>query len=184
MPVPRGSSEATLAAVGAVLDSLPPDARRTDLVFLGDLLHAARGRGPTLDRAVGVAFDGWRARSPGLAVHLIRGNHDRAAGDPPPAWGLAVHNEPWRRGPWALCHEPQPVDGAYALAGHWHPCVRLGGPAKDRLRLPCFWLGDPVARPVGVLPAFGHFTGMHPIERRPADRVWVVADGLVRRLPA
>ena len=52
------------------------------------------------------------------------------------------------------------------LAGHWHPCASLGGRAHDRLRLPCFWLG--AERTVGVLPAFGGFTGMHPIERRAA----------------
>jgi hypothetical protein len=30
-----------------------------------------------------------------------------------------------------------------------------------------------------VLPAFGAFTGMHPIERAPGDRVFAVADDRV-----
>jgi uncharacterized protein len=36
---------------------------------------------------------------------------------------------------------------------------------------------------IGVLPAFGAFTGMHPIRREPADRVFVVADNAVHLLP-
>ena len=61
------------------------------------------------------------------------------------------------------------------LAGHHHPCVSLGGRSFDHLRLPCFWFGDDV----GVLPAFGAFTGMHPVRARASDRVFPVADGAV-----
>jgi hypothetical protein len=74
---------------------------------------------------------------------------------------------------------PRAVPGAYVLAGHWHPCVRVEGRALDRLRLPCFWFGEAV----GVLPAFGEFTGMHPIRRTEGDRVYAVAEGQVVCLP-
>ena len=86
--------------------------------------------------------------------------------------------------PLALCHHPQRVAGAYVLAGHLHPCVVLTGAGRDRLRLPCFWLGDAVSNPVGVLPAFGSFTGMHPIERQPRDRVFAIAGASVQQVPA
>ena len=85
--------------------------------------------------------------------------------------------------PLALCHHPQLVPGAYVLAGHAHPCVVLTGAGRDRLRLPCFWLGDATKNPVGVLPAFGSFTGMHPIARRPRDRVFAVAGSAVKEVP-
>ena len=85
--------------------------------------------------------------------------------------------------PLALCHHPQIVPGAYVLAGHAHPCVVLTGAGRERLRLPCFWFGDAVKNPVGVLPAFGSFTGMHPIERRQRDRVFAVAGDSVREIP-
>ena len=88
-----------------------------------------------------------------------------------------------RLGGLALCHHPRPVAGAYTLAGHWHPCAPLGGRAHDRLRLPCFWLGAEAHHPVGVLPAFGGFTGMHPIERRAGDRVFVLTEDRVAELP-
>jgi metallophosphoesterase superfamily enzyme len=88
-------------------------------------------------------------------------------------------DEPWPLGGLALCHHPQSVPGAYALAGHLHPAVVLGGRAHERLRLPCFHFGAAV----GVLPAFGAFTGMHVVERRPGERVYVVAGDEVRALP-
>jgi hypothetical protein len=52
--------------------------------------------------------------------------------------------------------------------------VSIGG-RFDHLRLACFWLGDAV----GVLPAFGAFTGMHPIVAGANDRVFPIADGAV-----
>jgi len=182
VPVPAGSTATTLQALGDTLVSLG-DTPVQHLVFLGDLLHAARGRSPALSKVVEQALIVWRGRRPDLRVHLVRGNHDRAAGDPPPEWGIELQTEPWAMGPWALCHEPQPVAGAYTLAGHLHPCIGLRGGARERLRLPCFWFGDPVHHAVGVLPAFGDFTGMHPIQRRPGDQVWAVADEAVREVP-
>ena len=64
------------------------------------------------------------------------------------------------------------------LAGHLHPCVSLAGRGFDHLRLPCFWLGDDV----GVLPAFGAFTGMQAIAPGATDRVFAVADGALASL--
>ena len=66
------------------------------------------------------------------------------------------------------------------LAGHLHPCVHVGSRGWDHLRLPCFWFGDDV----GVLPAFGAFTGMHPIHPRPGERVFAVAESTVASMPA
>jgi metallophosphoesterase superfamily enzyme len=73
--------------------------------------------------------------------------------------GIEVVDEPFALDGLRLCHHPRPVSGAYVLGGHLHPCVKLLGRARDRMRLPCFWFGPTV----GVLPAFGAFTGMHPI---------------------
>ena len=121
----------------------------------------------------------WRARHPALALTLVRGNHDRHAGDPPPDWGVHCVDEPLPLGPLALAHHPQARPGAYVLAGHRHPAVVVGGRARDRLRLPCFHFGAAV----GVLPAFGDFTGMHVIERSPGDRVYAIAGDEVHALP-
>jgi uncharacterized protein len=110
---------------------------------------------------------------------LVRGNHDGHAGDTPAAWGVACVDEPWPLGGLVLCHHPQEHEAGYVLAGHIHPSVVLGGRAHERLRLPCFHLGPHV----GVLPAFGEFTGSHVLRRMPGDRVFAVAHDLVREVP-
>lgn len=177
VPVPQGTTSATLAALSAVLAQCA--AQR--VVFLGDFLHSARAHAPATLAAIGR----WRQVHAALSLTLVRGNHDSRAGDPPAQLGIEVVNEPLRLdgSPLALCHHPQTVAGAYALAGHLHPCVRLSGRGHDRLRLPCFWLGDAATRPVGVLPAFGHFTGMHPVQPEPGDRLFGIAGTEVRALP-
>ncbi|MCS6939106.1 MAG: DEAD/DEAH box helicase, partial [Roseiflexus sp.] len=63
----------------------------------------------------------------------------------------------------------------YTLAGHLHPAVRLNGVGRQRVTLPCFWFGAQV----GVLPAFGGFTGAALITPEPGDQVFVIADGEV-----
>ena len=93
--------------------------------------------------------------------------------------GFALTDEPLALDGLALAHHPAARAGAYVLAGHLHPCVWIGGRAFDRLRLPCFHFGERV----GVLPAFGGFTGMHPIRALDGDRVFAVADDAVAEVP-
>jgi DNA ligase-associated metallophosphoesterase len=149
------------------------------IVFLGDLLHAARGRGA----APLAAVTAWRERHAALSLTLVRGNHDGHAGDPPADWRVACVDEPWQPCALpglALCHHPDAQIGRYVLAGHLHPAVVLGGRAHQRLRLPCFHFGPAV----GVLPAFGEFTGMRVLPRGPADRVFACTSEAVVALPA
>ncbi|TFZ03860.1 ligase-associated DNA damage response endonuclease PdeM [Ramlibacter humi] len=179
VPVPEATTAGTLDA----LDHALADTGAQEIVFLGDFLHSARSHAKEpLD-----ALHAWREKRADLRLTLVRGNHDARAGDPPGTLLVRVVDEPFRVGPFALCHHPDPVPGAYVLAGHWHPCVRVSGRAFERLRLPCFWLGDDSGalpqRAVGVLPAFGSFTGMHPIDPQAGDRIFPVADGVVRALP-
>lgn len=179
VPVPEATTTATLDSLSAAVAQTGARA----VVFLGDFLHSARSHArETLD-----AVQRWRDRHASLALTLVRGNHDLRAGDPPAHLGIEVVDEPLAMGPFALCHHPRAVPGAYALAGHWHPCISVRGRAFQRLRLPCFWLGndrgDQPQRAVGVLPAFGSFTGMQRIEPVPGDRLFAIASGCVRQLP-
>jgi DNA ligase-associated metallophosphoesterase len=179
VPVPRGTTTETVARLDAALAAT--GARR--LVFLGDFLHSARSHA----QGTLAVLHAWRERHPELAVTLVRGNHDDRAGDPPASLRFAVVDEPLRLGAFALCHHPRPVPGTYVIAGHWHPCTSVRGRAFERLRLPCFWLGEDSGllpqQAVGVLPAFGSFTGMHPIAARAGDRVFPIAGDTVRELP-
>lgn len=180
VPVPRGTTTENLDRLSALID----DTGATRIVFLGDFLHSARSHAP----ATLAAIAQWRDRHSTLALALVRGNHDDRAGDPPASLGIEAVDEPLPLGPFALCHHPKPVAGAYVLAGHWHPCISVRGRAFERLRLPCFWFGDDSGvlpqYAVGVLPAFGSFTGMHRIEPRAGDRIFPVAGDIVRAIPA
>ncbi|MFM8666024.1 MAG: ligase-associated DNA damage response endonuclease PdeM [Betaproteobacteria bacterium] len=169
LPVPAASEEAMVRRLEVLLEATAAD----ELVFLGDLLHGPWSQEPQALQALAQ----WRARHPALEVHLVRGNHDHHAGDPPAQLGIEVHAGPLRRGPWALVHEPEAVPGAYALAGHLHPGVQLHEPGGLRLRLPCFRMTPAF----GVLPAFGAFTGLHTQAALGDDRVYAVLEeeGLV-----
>ena len=171
VPVPRGTTSETLAALGALV--VRTGARR--IVFLGDFLHSARAHAAATLAAVAA----WRDAHRSLELVLVRGNHDDRAGDPPVGLGIRVVDEPFAQDGFALCHHPKQRSGEYVLAGHLHPCVHVGGRGWDHLRLPCFWFGDDV----GVLPAFGAFTGMHPIRANASDRVFAIADNVVAAMP-
>lgn len=146
IPVPVGATADNLLRLDLLIREFEP----AMLVFLGDLLHAREAHSAeTLD-----ALLGWRARHAELRVVLIEGNHDRHAGALPDSIDVQCVQEPWRIGPWAVCHFPQTVEGAYVLAGHVHPVYRVTT-RVDSVRVPCFRFG---AR-CGVLPAFGSFTG-------------------------
>jgi DNA ligase-associated metallophosphoesterase len=171
VPVPQGTTLANLARLDAMIESLRP--RR--LVFLGDLLHAPQAHAATAMRH----FAAWRQQHAALPMTLVEGNHDRRAGALPGLLDVETVAEPWRVDGVALCHHPRRIDGAPAIAGHLHPCVRLHG-ANDSLRLPCFWLRDGLL----TLPAFGEFTGGAVIEREAGDRVLAVADDRLIEIPA
>jgi uncharacterized protein len=170
VPVPEATTEGTLARLS---DAVAATGAR-HVVFLGDLLHSARARA----EATLAAVQRWRERHAALELTLVRGNHDGHAGDPPAAWGVQCLDEPLPLQGLLLCHHPHERPGGYVIAGHVHPAVVLGGRAHERLRLPCFHFG---AR-VGLLPAFGEFTGSHVLRRAPGDRVFVVAPGQVREV--
>ena len=164
VPVPAGTTEQALLR----LDQLLAATNARHIVFLGDLLHSVRAqRSAALD-----AMLAWRQRHAALRLTLVRGNHDQHAGDPPAALGIDCLDGPLLLGPWALQHQPGPLAGAYALAGHLHPGVVLSGRAHDRLRLPCFHFGPQSA----VLPAFGAFTGLQVLPRQAGDQVFAVLD--------
>jgi uncharacterized protein len=177
VPVPGGTTEHMLQRLDALLEQVRP----SQLVFLGDFLHAATAQAsPALAR-----FAAWRAARPGLSLTLVRGNHDDRAGDPPTELAMAVVDEPWPLGPWALCHHPLPPGAASSapqrprIAGHWHPAAVLRGAARDHLRLPCFCLTDQQL----VLPAFGAFTGMHTVAAAPGQRRYVSDGQRLHALP-
>ncbi|MFK0313800.1 ligase-associated DNA damage response endonuclease PdeM [Pseudomonas sp. NPDC090233] len=160
-PVPRGTTDATLQRLDALLAACDCD----QLIILGDFLHARTARAP----ATMARLKAWRDRHDRLSIVLVRGNHDRHAGDPPTQLDIEVVDEPWILPPFALQHEPDIHPEFPVLSGHVHPTFILRGRARQRLRLPCFVM----APQVSLLPAFGEFTGGWNVEPRPGDCIYL-----------
>jgi DNA ligase-associated metallophosphoesterase len=164
IPLPSGTTTENVERLGGAIDKTGA----TSVVFLGDFLHSKQGRTEsTFGR-----FGEWRAARARVELTVVRGNHDKKAGDPPEAWSVRCIEAGERVGPFVLNHEPGISRGGYALAGHIHPAVRLSACGEKPLRLPCFWFG---AR-YGVLPAFGAFTGSAEVLPRRGDQVFVIAE--------
>lgn len=164
VPITRGSTTETLNRLDAALSRHPVK----QVIFLGDFLHAKKSR----EKTTFEKLEAWRARHPDLQLMLVRGSHDTHTGDPPPSLHCEVVDECFPLDPFALCHEPAEAVRRFAIAGQLHPVYALRGRANERLRLPCFWFSESFA----VLPAFGSFTGGYLIQRRPGDRVFLIAD--------
>lgn len=166
VPVPEHTTQQDLAR----LDRLIAATGATRIILLGDLIHARNGRSEETMNAVAE----WRGKHATLEIVLVRGNHDRRAGDPPCEWRMECVSNGQTEGPFVWRHEPEEDERGYVLAGHIHPAAVMHGGGSS-LRAPCFWFGERV----GVLPAFGSFTGMKPVRPRRGDGVYVVGDGQV-----
>ena len=163
-PVPQGTTSENLQRLDRLLSALPC----AQMIFLGDFLH---GPGSHASGTLS-ALRAWRERNRAVNLTLIRGNHDKRAGDPPADLGIEVVAEPLLMGPFALQHEPDAHPSHHVLAGHVHPVYRLRGKGRQSLRLPCFQIGSRIS----LLPAFGAFTGGYSVEKSDDRRVFVIGD--------
>ena len=172
IPIGDESLEQDLERLSEIVNHTSADR----VVVLGDLLHARRGRSPqTLAR-----ITRWRTQHRALAVELVRGNHDRAAGPPVEDWQMGILPDEHREGPFAFCHYPKDVAGAYVLAGHLHPKIVVPFEAAGKAKLACFWIRPQHA----VLPAFGSFIDSAAVAPLPEDRVYAIAESHVHDVTA
>ncbi len=135
-----------------------------EIVFLGDFLHARAAHAS----ATVAAMLAWRERHPHLLLTLVRGNHDKHAGDPAAALAIDMVDEPYTQAPFSFCHHPDIAAPGYVLAGHVHPVYVLST-RHDSLRLPCFLIGEQRM----ILPSFGAFTGGHAVTPVAGEHVCV-----------
>ena len=162
IPVPELADHDDLARLETVIRRL--GARR--LVILGDFFHAKTGRG----QATLSALAAWRGRHTKLEIVLVLGNHDRHAGVPPEEWRIQCVKGPWSLPPFLCTHTPEAVKGGFVLSGHWHPSFRFGDRTGSGIHSPCFYF----SRGLAVLPAYGGFTGTHPVRPKERDRIFLV----------
>jgi DNA ligase-associated metallophosphoesterase len=154
------------------LESLVGRLNPARVLILGDLLHDARGP----QQAVVETVAAWRRRCP-VAMGLVGGNHDRAAGRVLGAWAIDDLGPSVRLGRAVLRHDPEPGRMPAVIGGHLHPMAEIARGAR-RLLLPCFRL----ARRSLVLPAFTAFA--RGVRFRPSQeaRLFAIAEGRVLEL--
>ena len=168
IPIPIGTTSDDLARLDSAL--IRTGARR--MVVLGDLFHAKAGRIASHTLA---ELRRWRSLAAPVEILLVRGNHDRHAGDPPSDLRINCVNAPAFVPPFVFRHEPADGGDAYGLAGHVHPGITLVGRGLQRETLPCFLIGQTGA----LIPAFGSVTGFGNVEPAPGDRAFVAVEGEV-----
>lgn len=139
----------------------------TEVIFLGDLFHSEYNNSWEEFRNMILDF-------PDLKFTLIVGNHDILDHH---KYDFLVLEDQLELRNFIFTHEPLDIiiEGKYNLCGHIHPGVRLRGKAKQSLRLPCFYFG----KEMGIMPAFGTFTGTYVIKPQQGDQVFVIQDKLI-----
>ena len=169
IPVPTGVNDTNIEKLIYLLVEYQPER----LLLLGDLFHSDFN-------AAWDEFAGLVKQFDHVRFELILGNHDRYADTRYTRAGMELYPTHLDLGPFHLTHEPAEdiPAGLFNLAGHIHPCVHLHGGGKQRMRLPCFFFGQAQ----GIVPAFGTFTGMHPIPVTAKDQVFVIAEDSVVRV--
>lgn len=164
IPTPKGVHQSTLSDLTTAVLRHPGAV----VYFLGDLFHSAPNNETQELRNL---LEGMRENR----FVLILGNHDRNVEH----WTeLEVYSE-LDIGPIVLMHEPPGSDfdrgvpfderakknwslKKNILSGHLHPAVMLKGSGRHRVRVPVFYFNHWI----GVLPAFGTFTGTKALRQQ------------------
>jgi len=164
IPVPRAAEESDYQVLATLLASYAV----RDVYFLGDLFHSSENKDWEL-------FAGWLKQYPEVTFRLIPGNHDILSAGRYREVGLHLAPPGLSLPPFRLTHEPDSRPERQTLinlAGHVHPSVQLRGKGRMQAKLPCFYY----AHHQLILPAFGRFTGTHPLKPKANDRVFTVAE--------
>lgn len=148
------------------LRELVADYAPVEMLWLGDVVHAAEGAGAVEDFL----------RTPPVPVTLLAGNHDRR-------W-RGARERVAQRGRYFFHHgDEQPIapPGAVEILGHHHPAVAWADGAGSRLKLPAL-----VASPRRlILPAFSPWAAGTPWNHHgdAAETLWAIAPTRIFALP-
>jgi DNA ligase-associated metallophosphoesterase len=168
IPIPKAVNSSNLWNLVILIEQFNP----RKLLFLGDLFHSRLN-------SEWAELSDCLAHFPNIEYLLVKGNHEIELQSAYEQLGFSVYDELTLDGV-RFTHEP-PTDvfqDAYTISGHIHPAVRMQGSANQSLRLPCFWFGQAL----GILPAFGEFTGSFTVRPKKGDIVFVIAENRVVRV--
>jgi DNA ligase-associated metallophosphoesterase len=171
LAVPHGSTGDDLARLARLIEDYQPKA----LCFLGDFFHAKAAQ----DDAVRESLQAWRSQFANLPMLLIRGNHDRHAGDPHESLQIECVDEPheahgikWRHHPLSQ-EQKADAEEVPSVAGHLHPAYRMRLKGGVLMRPPVFVVSSHQI----ILPAFGSFTGHMNWIPKPDETLYLTHEG-------
>jgi DNA ligase-associated metallophosphoesterase len=168
IPIPKAVNNSNLWNLVILIEQFNPQ----KVIFLGDLFHSR------INKEWEELTD-CLAQFPDIEYLLVKGNHEIELQSAYEQLGFSVHDELTIDGV-LFTHEPpeNTLHDGYTISGHIHPAVRMRGIAHQHLRLPCFWFGPTL----GILPAFGEFTGAHTVQPKKGDFVFVIAENRVLKV--
>lgn len=168
IPVPIKANDTNTETLIDLLNALRPER----VIFLGDLFHSHYNDEWEVMGQVIRHFES-------ISFELVLGNHDIMSEHQYTRHGIKVADQLFI-GSIVLTHEPLQVitEGVFNLAGHIHPGARLYGKGRQAVTLPCFYFGEQL----GLLPAFGAFTGLAAIKPKKEDQVYVIVEGKILKV--
>ena len=162
IPIPEPIHLNDLQGIKTLIEKYSP----LDFYILGDLFHSDwHEQWELLNTFLG-SFSQTR-------FHLVKGNHDVLSPFSYRQSLFEIHEKPVDLGNMFLTHEPaeEIPEGKLNLCGHIHPGVRLRGKGRQSIRISCFHLGENQL----ILPAFGQFTGLVIVKRKPKDQIFGIS---------
>jgi uncharacterized protein len=167
IPVPLKANDQNTETLIHLLGEIKPE----QVIFLGDLFHSHYN---DEWEVMGQVMRHYKT----ISFHLVQGNHDIMSDHQYEKHGLKVHDQIKMNSIVFTHHPTEVVNGEFNIAGHIHPGVLLTGKGRQALTLPCFYF----SQRLGLMPAFGAFTGLARIQVKKDDRVFVIADGKVMQV--
>lgn len=158
IPLPAQAHLKDLDQLQYLLRRLAPES----VLILGDLFHSDYNREWLWLKALLMEY-------PATTFVLVEGNHDLLQQDTyhlPNLRKLQVLEEEH----FIFTHAPLEAPHKINICGHLHPGYLLQGPAREALRLPCFYLQGRTF----LLPAFGQLTGLHLLDKAPGACLYLV----------
>lgn len=162
--VPQAVFKEDIQRFVALIQTFKPER----VVVIGDMFHSKDNKEHAL-------FIKWRNDFEQLQIQLVKGNHDILHEDWYRNAAIDIIHNRLDDGPFSFVHDIADIsmseeDNRYFFSGHIHPGFSITGMGKQSLHLPCFYF----AKQYAVLPAFGKFTGTHPIKPKRGETVFAV----------
>lgn len=157
--VPQKAIQKNFELMTEVVDFFAPKT----ICFLGDLFHSSLNKEWQL-------FEKWVGKTDAEII-LVSGNHDIISPLKYENLNIQMVPEILSDG-FLLTHHPEERENVFNFSGHIHPAVKLRGPGRQTLRLPCFFKSEHQM----IVPAFGEFTGSHTIKPSKKNQVFAITN--------